>query len=108
MQEGVVWEVGYSLAVLTGVVEEVALTVVLVQMGIEDSVFEGVNVEFVVDSQILNSFNLIAKGYFVGMEVAIFVVASVDTKAKNFIELVELLDLVRLVTDVFEYYSNKD
>ena len=99
-----VWEVGYSLAVLTGVVEEVALTIVLMQMGIEDYLFEGVNVEFVPDSQSLNSSNLISKGYFVGMEVAIFVVASVDTKAENFVELVEL---VRLVTDVFEHYSNK-
>ena len=108
MQEEVVWEVGYSLAVLSGVVGEVALMVVLVQMGIEDSVFEGVNVEFVVDSQSLNSFNLIAKGYFVGMEVAIFVVASMDTKVENFVELVELVELVRLVADVFEHYSNKD
>ena len=82
-----------------------ALTVVLEQMGFEDSVFEEVNVEFIVDSQILNSSSLISKGYFVGMDVAIFVVASVDTKAENFVELVEL---VRLVTDVFEHYSNKD
>ena len=65
MQEEVVWEVGYSLTLLTGVVEEVALTVVLEQMGIEDSVFED-NVEFIVDSQILNSSSLISKGYFVG------------------------------------------
>ena len=105
MQEEVVWEVGYSLAVLSGIVEEVALTVLLVQMGIEDSVIEGVNVEFVVDSQSLNSSSLIAKSYFVGMEVAIFVMASVDTKAENFVELVKL---VRLVTNVFEHYSNKD
>ena len=104
MQEEVVLDVGCSLAVLTGVVEEVALTVVLVRMGTEDSIFEGVDVEFFVDSQSLNSSNLIAKGYFVGMKVTIFVVALVDTKAKSFVELVEL---VRLVTDVFEHYSNK-
>ena len=93
---------------LTGVVEAVALTIVLVQMGIEDYLFEGVNVEFVVVSQSLNSSNLISNGNFVGMEVAIFVVASVDTKAENFVELMELVEIVRLVTDVFEYYSNKD
>ena len=103
-----VWEVGYSLAVLSGVVGEVALMVVLVQMGIEDSVFEGVNVEFVVDSKILNSSSLISKGYFVGMEVTIFFVVSVDTKPKIFSELVELVEFVRLVTDVVEHYSNKD
>ena len=50
MQEEVVWEVGYSLVVLTRVAEDVALMVVLVQMGSEDSIFEGVNVEFVFDS----------------------------------------------------------
>ena len=105
MQEEVVLDVGCSLAVLTGVVGEVALMVVLVQMGIEDFVFEGVDVEYVVDSQNLNSSSLIAKGCFVGMEVPIFVVASMGTKAENFVELVEL---VRLVTDVFDHYSNKD
>ena len=104
MQEEVVWEVGYSLAVLSGVVGEVALMVALVQMGIEDYVFEGVYVEFVVYSQSLNSSSLISKGYFMGMEVAIFVVASMDTKDENFVKLVEL---VRLVTDVFEHYFNK-
>ena len=88
--------------------EVAALTVVLVQMGIEDYLFEGVNVEFVPDSQSLNSSNLISKGYFVGMEVAIFVVASVDTKAENFVELEDLVEIVRLVTDVFEHYSNND
>ena len=73
MQEEVVWEVGYSLVVLTGVVEGVSLTIVLVQMGIEDSVFEGVYVEFFVDSQILNSSSLIAKDYSVDMEMPMFV-----------------------------------
>ena len=96
------------MVVLTRVVEEVALTVVLVQMGIEDYVFEGVNVEFVIDSQSLNCSSLISMGYFVGMEVAIFVVALVDTKTANFVECVELVELMRLVTDVFEHYSNKD
>ena len=104
MQVEVVCEVVCSLELLTRVVGEVALMVVLVQMGIEDYVFEGVDVEFVVYSQILNSSSLIVEGYFVGMEVPIFVVASVGTKAENFVELVEL---ARLVTDVFEHYSNK-
>ena len=103
-----VWEVGYSLAMLTGVVEEVALTVLLVKMGIEDYVFKGVDVEFVVDSQSLNSSSLIFKGYFVGMEVVIFVVELMDTKDKNFVELVGIVGLVRLMNDVFEHYSNKD
>ena len=45
------------------------------------------------------------KSAVTGMGVVILVVALVDTKAENFVELVEL---VRLVTDVFEHYSNKD
>ena len=49
MQEEVVWEVDYSLVGLASVGEGVALTVVLVQIGIGGSVFEGVG-EFVVDS----------------------------------------------------------
>ena len=49
MQEEVVWEVDYSLVGLAGVGEGVALTVVLVKMGIGGFVFEGVG-EFVVDS----------------------------------------------------------
>ena len=85
--------------------EAVALIVLLVQMGIENYLFEGVQVEFVADSQSLNSSNLISKGYFVGMEVPIFVVASVGTKAENF---AKFLGLVRLVTNVFDHYSNKD
>ena len=108
MQEEVVLELGCSLTVLNGVVGEVALMVVMVQMGIEDSVFEGVYVEFVTDSQSFNSSSLISKGYFVGMEVVIFVVASMNTKAKNFVELFGLVGLVRLVNDVFQNYSNKD
>ena len=88
--------------------EAVALIVLLVQMGIENYLFEGVNVEFFVYFQSLNSSNLISKGYFLGMEVAIFVVESMDTKAENFVELEDLVDIVRLVTNVFEHYSNKD
>ena len=93
---------------LNGVVEAVALIVVLLQMGIENYLFEGVNVEFVVVSQSLNSSNLISNGNFVGMEVAIFVVESMDTKAGNFVELEDLVEIARLVTNVFEHYSNKD
>ena len=44
-----VWEVNYSLVGLPGVGEGVALTIVLVQIGIGGSAFEGVR-EFVVDS----------------------------------------------------------
>ena len=67
-----VWEVDYSLVGLAGVGEGVALTVLLMQMGIGGYVFEGVG-EFVVDSRSLNSSSLIAKDDSLDMDIPMFV-----------------------------------
>ena len=63
------------MAVLNEVVDEVTLMVVLVQIGIGSFAFEDVVIEFVVVFQSLDFSILVAKGFFVSMEVPRFVVA---------------------------------
>ena len=87
------------MAMLTKVVEEVALMVVPVQIGIGGFLIEEFVIGYVFDSQSLYFSNLVARCCFVSMEVPRFVVAQVDTKVGNFMEFV---DLVRLMVDVFE------
>ena len=63
------------MAVLTEVVEEVALMVVPVKIAIWDFTFEEVVIGFFVDSKILDLSSLVSKVFCVSMVVPRFVVA---------------------------------